>query len=362
MPRPRFPHLQLEIRDGHRDWYVRIGKGPRFRVRGDYGSSGFLENYKVAHDAAVTGTRVQRGGPEQGSLHWLIERYRETPNWRDLSLATRKQRENIFKQVIQTAGAKPYSGITEAVIAAGRDRRAKTPFQARHFLDTLRGLFTWAHEAKFVRVNPAAKVKYPKLKSGAGFPVWTEDDVAAFEARWPLGTRQRVWLAVLLYTGLRRGDAVRLGRQHVRDGVATIEPEKTRERTRIKVSIPLLPPLVEAVSAGPVGELAFIVGASGKPLTKESFGNLFSDACRAAGVNKSAHGLRKIGATRAALNGATVAQLNAIFGWTGSKMASLYTQAADRERLAREAAHKLLNDTRTSIPARLDTLRASGEK
>ena len=58
-------------------------------------------------------------------------------------------------------------------------------------------------------------------------------------------------------------------------------------------------------------------------MTKESFGNAFSDACRKAGENKSAHGLRKIGATRAANNGATVAQLNAIFGWTGSKMASL---------------------------------------
>ena len=34
------------------------------------------------------------------------------------------------------------------------------------------------------------------------------------------------WLDVLLYTGLRRGDAVRLGRQHVRNGVATIKTEK----------------------------------------------------------------------------------------------------------------------------------------
>ena len=97
-------------------------------------------------------------------------------------------------------------------------------------------------------------------------------------------------------------------------------------------------------------------------MTKESFGNAFSNACRAAGVNKSAHGLRKIGATRAANNGATVAQLNAIFGWTGSKMASLYTQAADRERLAREAIGKLVNDVGTSFPAPSYQVRAAGEK
>ena len=153
--------------------------------------------------------------------------------------------------------------------------------------------------------------------------------MTAYEARWPLGTRQRVWLAVLLYTGLRRGDAVRLGRQHVRNGVATIKTEKSGQT--VTVAIPILPPLDDALRAGPTGELAFICGASGKPFGKESFGNEFRDACRKAGVNKSAHGLRKIGATRAANNGATVAQLNAIFGWKGARMASLYTEAADRD-------------------------------
>src|SRR5215467_12378048 len=65
-------------------------------------------------------------------------------------------------------------------------------------------------------------------------------------------------------------------------------------------------------------------------------------------------------ATRAADNGATVAQLNAIFGWTGSAMASLCTQEADRRRLALEAAHKLANNPQTSIPAPLQEVREAG--
>jgi integrase len=264
-----------------------------------------------------------------------------------LSLATRRQRENIFKQIIESAGRSPYQKITSANIAAGRDRRFKTPFQARHFLDTMRGLFAWAKEAGFVTQNPATEVSYPKLKSGEGFLIWTEDDVAAFETRWPLGTKERVWLDVLLYTGLRRGDAVRLGRQHVRDGIATIRTEKTGT----EVQLPILPELQEAIDHGPTGDLAFICGANGKPLTKESFGNLFSAACRAAGVRKSAHGLRKLAATRAANNVATVPQLNAIFGWSGSKMASLYTANADRARLSRESMDKLRNETATKNAA-----------
>jgi integrase len=143
----------------------------------------------------------------------------------------------------------------------------------------------------------------------------------------------------MLYTGLRRGDAVRLGRQHVKDGIAPLKTEKSQ--FTVEVTLPILPALARTLQAGPCGDLTFITGAGCKPLTKESFGNDFREACRAAGVPGSAHGVRKIAATRAA--GATVAQLEAIFGWTGGNMASLYTRSSDRRRLAREAMHKLAN-------------------
>jgi integrase len=158
----------------------------------------------------------------------------------------------------------------------------------------MRGLFRWALDTGHVTADPTVGVANPVRKKTDGFPVWTEDDVARYEARWPVGTKERVWLDVLLYTGLRRGDAVKLGRQHVRDGVATLKTEKTD----ITVSVPILPALAATLATGPSGELAFICGESGKPLTKESFGNAFREACRAAGVAKSAHGVRKIGATR----------------------------------------------------------------
>ena len=161
----------------------------------------------------------------------------------------------------------------------------------------------------------------PTEEKSAGFPAWSEDDVAAYERRWSIGTKERVWLDVLLYTGLRRGDAVVIGRQHVRDGIATLRTEKSQRK--ITVTLPILPVLQRTLDAGPIGELAFICGEKGKPLTKESFGNLFKKACKQAGLpNRSAHGCRKIAATRAAENGATVAQLEAIFGWKGGRMAS----------------------------------------
>ena len=357
MPRPRPPHLHRETtRHGKTVWFYRAGKGPRTRVRGEYGSDDFWNNY----DAAASGTPRVKPGLATDSLAWLIAQYRGTQAWLKYSQATRDQRDNIFVHVIETAGKKPYLKITRADIEAGRERRAKTPAQARNFLDAMRGLFRWSYSVGHVKADPTAGVKNPKRKKGPGFPKWTEDDADAYEARWPIGTKERVWFDVLCYTGGRRGDAVIIGRQHVRNGVITFRTEKSGEM--VTVTIPLLPVLCATLEAGPIGDLAFIVGARGHPLTKESFGNALSEAARKAGVEKSAHGVRKMAATRAANSGATVAQLNAIFGWTGSAMASLYTQEADRRRLALESAHKLENTERTSIPAPEQKVRAAGGK
>ena len=184
----------------------------------------------------------------------------------------------MFAHVLETAGTQPFAKITTAAIMAGRDRRAATPSQARHFLDAMRGLFRWAIKARLIKVDPTAGVDDPPRPKSDGFAAWTEEHVTAYEQRWPIGTRQRVWLDVLLYTGLRRGDAVRFGRQHVRNGIGTIKTEKTDT----EVTLPILPVLSNTLEAGPCGDLTFIAGESGHPLTKESFGNLFRKACRAA--------------------------------------------------------------------------------
>jgi integrase len=340
MPPTRMPHLHREVtRHGKVVWYARAGgssRGPRVKLHAEYGTPEFWAEYQ----AALASSPRKPAAPHEGTLAWLVERYRETTAWSYLSAATRRQRENIFVHVLHTAGNQPFAKITTATIMAARDRRANTPAQARNFLDAMRGLFRWAVKARLVKTDPTIGVDNPPRPKTEGFAPWTEEDIAAYEAHWPIGTRQRVWLDVLVYTGLRRGDAVRFGRPHVRNGVATIKTEKTGT----EVTLPILPVLSRTLEASPCGDLTFIAGENGHPLTKESFGNLFRKACRSAGLQRrSAHGLRKAAATRAANEGATVAELEAIFGWSGGTMAAVYTRAADRRRLSQGAMHKLAN-------------------
>jgi hypothetical protein len=149
--------------------------------------------------------------------------------WAGLAHSTRRQRENIFRGVIKTAGTVLLRDITSEVVRAGRERRAATPHAANHFLKALRGFFHWAVENDLIAVDPTRGVKMLVGKNDAdGFHTWTQEELDRYEARWQLGTRERLAFDLLLYTGLRRGDAVRVGLQHVRDGVIVLRNEKHR--------------------------------------------------------------------------------------------------------------------------------------
>src|SRR5262249_60943932 len=100
----------------------------------------------------------------------------------------------------------------------------------------------------------------------------------------------------------------------------------------------------------------------GRHSPKDTSGTPFRHAAGAAAVPGSAHGVRKIAAPTAANNGATTSQLKALFAWTSDAMPTLYTRAADRERLGREAGHMLANENRTSIPSPKRKVRAPNEK
>lgn len=362
MPRPRPPHLNREeTRHGKTVWYVRVGNGPRMRLRAAYGTPEF----KAEYDAAIKGEPLS-GPPAatKASLQWLWDSYRQTAAWSALALSTRRQRENIIRRVLAENGSKPYASIKKSHITAGIDRRGKTPSAARNFLDTMKGLFGWALEREHVAQDPTAAVKGPARPKSAGFPAWTREDVAAYQRRWPLKTRQRVWLDVILYTGPRRGDAAIIGKQHVKEArnedgsvtrVASWRTEKSGET--VTVTIPVLAVLQRTLDAGPIGDLTWICSSRGLPYTKESFGNAFSEAARMAGVKKSAHGVRKIAATIAAENGATAHELMAIFGWTNIRQAEVYTREAARAKLAASGVAKM-DESRTSIPAPVKKVRA----
>jgi integrase len=154
-------------------------------------------------------------------------------------------------------------------------------------------------------------------------------------------------LALLLFTGQRKSDVIAFGRQHVKDGWLLFTQFKNRNRRPVTLDLPVLLELQTAIDAGPCGNLTFLVTAHGKAFTAAGFGNRMRKWCDAARLKDcSAHGLRKAGACIAAENGATEAQLMAIFGWSDPDMAALYTKKARQKRIAGDAMGLLVRKER----------------
>lgn len=233
-----------------------------------------------------------------------------------------------------------------------RDARAETPEAANNLVKALHQVFAWAIDVGLAQTNPAREV--PRIQTGSdGFHTWTIEEVERFEARHPVGTKARLALALLLFTGVRRSDVVRLGPQMERDGHLFWTEAKGRNRLVKQRELPILPELRTVIDATPSGHLAYLVTEFCKPFTANGFGNWFRKRCNEAGLpHCSAHGLRKAGATIAAENGATEHQLMAVYGWESPKQAALYTRKANRKRLAESAMHLLVPERKTdkSVP------------
>ena len=340
MPKPRLPYVNRHVnRHGKVYWFFRARHGQRIRLPGEYGSP----EWQAAYDAALAGVvraKPPEGRASRGTLRWLVEHWQRSSDWAGTSMATRKQRENILLHVLAKSGDRAVEDINADAIRAGREKRMATPAAANNFLKTMRALFRWAKEERLVDVDPAKEVKFLKVKT-EGFAPWTMEDVEAYRKRWPLGTRERLALEILINTGLRRSDLVRVGRPHVRDQIIHIRAGKNG----VELYIPILPRLAEALAAGPVGEMSFLSSQYGRPMHAESFGNVFRGWCNAAGIaGKSAHGLRKLAATILADSGGSEQELQALFGWTTNTMSAVYTREANRKKQALQAAFKMLQE------------------
>src|SRR4051794_10790916 len=228
---------------------------------------------------------------------------------------------------------------------AVRDARADRPEAANARLKALRQVFIFAmkdHETFKLEANPARDVPYLASGNDEGFRAWEPEDVARFEAAHPVGTKARLALGLLLFTGQRRSDVVLLGRQHVRNNdhgpTLRFTQQKNQKRKPVTLEIPIVPELQAIIAASPCGNLTFLVTDFGKGFTASGFGNLFRRWCDEAGLHGlAAHGLRKAAAARLAERGRSERQIMAVTGHSTSKEVVRYTRSAEQKKLARSA-------------------------
>lgn len=344
-------------RDRHgnvRVYYRPKGKATKIRLRETPGTAAFLAEIERAKEQA-SGRLPTAANIDPASLRALCLDYVGSADFRLLDKSTANQRrlllEDVCRSVNQRSGVQrgtlPFAAMEPRHVEAIRDDKVDKPGAANNRVKALRQLFRWAIERRRHDRNPATQVKYLPMR-GDGFRTWTAEDIAAFEDAHPIGTQARLALALLLYTGIRRSDLVKIGPQHERGGELHFTETKGSRRVgaRPKVRhIPIIEPLRQVLEASRplMGPFAYLLTEKGVPFTVNGYGNKMQDWCRAAGLPSglASHGLRKAAAAAAAMAGATTPQLMALFGWETEKEATRYTKAADRRRLTGQAV-KLL--------------------
>ena len=331
-PNPKFVHEYMDRHGKPRRYFRRPGF-KKVALPGAIGS----QEFRAAYEAALAGNTpvaLPRIRAVAGTVDALVMSYLASVEFLTLKVST----NNTYRRMAEAFRLK--NGSVKVASIEGRHirdlmaKKAETPEAANGQLRILRAILKHAVETGIRDDNPAMAVKKIRSRS-QGFHSWDEAEIAQFEAAHSLGTRPRLALALLLYTGQRRSDVVRMGRQHIRNG----QIEVTQDKTGKRLLLPVHPRLQEAIDAGPSGNLTFLMTQAGKPFTSNGFGNYFRECCNAAGLpaHCAAHGLRKAMARRLAELGQSANRIASITGHGSLKEVERYTRAVDQEKLAKEA-------------------------
>jgi integrase len=293
----------------------------------------WIEYQAALAGLAAASRQIGAGRHRPGTIAAAILAYYQAPEFLGLSTATKTTYRGILDRFARQHGDKPIRGLERAHIKAILGKMADRPQAGNNLLRMLKTLLDFAVEIELIPRNPARGVRGFKVRS-TGFATWSEADIALYEARHPIGTKPRLAMALLLYTGQRRGDVVRLGWQHVQGERISIRQEKTGATLAIRMHASL----VEALAHAPRNNLTFLTTGQGAPYSAAGFGNWFREQCDAAGLKgRSAHGLRKAAARRLAEAGNSTKRIQSVTGHKTLKEVERYTLAADQQRLADEA-------------------------
>ena len=344
----RYPNVSsFTDRHGKLRWRWRKTGFPTYYFRNPPDTAGFKDELAACEAGAPI--RPGEGRCIPRSVGDLVARYYGSANF-NRGGADDRQRRRLLIESFRSGFADDLVANfrwdhIEAILAERAQKKEKGgrtvggPVAAQNLRKQLRRLFAYAKRLGWIADNPVDEAERIAAPKTGGYYSWTEQDIAQFQAKHPLGTRARLALEIMLWTGQRRGDARLFGPEHLKNGQINYRQGKTGT----DLWLPAAPQLLEAISAMQrVGFKTFLVTEYGKPFSRAGFGNKMREWCDEAGLHQcTAHGLRKAMARRLAESEASQQAIKAVGGWKGDAEVTTYTRGADQRRLASAAINRL---------------------
>jgi integrase len=325
-----------EYRDRHGNVrrYVRRPGRRLVRLPGLPGSQEFMEAYQEALGREMP-PRPSRH--KIGTLAALVADFYGSTEFANLKPASQASYRTVIDPIVQIDGHRLVRDLpADKARKIIREIGEKRPGMANLTRAVLRRVFAFAMDVGLRNDNPFDRV--PRYKLGTHH-TWTDVELTAFEERWPLGTRERLVYALLLFTGQRAGDVVRMRRSDISNGAIHV----VQGKTGAELYVALHPALERALKAGPSDGVYLIGDKSGRPIQRARASYLIAAAAKQAGLPSHcvAHGLRKAALRRLAEHGSTSKQIAAVSGHRTLGEIERYTRQADQKRLAKAAIDQL---------------------
>ena len=210
MKKPPYTHCWIDQHSKLRCEFRRAGF-KRVPLPGLPWSPEFMAAYELAK-AGSQPVQIGAGKTPPGTFSALIVAYYLSPEFRALAPSSARNRRNILERL---RGSRTVTGLRvgdcrvahlkPSHVEAMMTEKTATQAAARVFIKTLRQLMQFAIRQRYRADDPTASIGLPQLK-GDGFKSWGEEQISAFEACHPIGSRARLALALLLYTAQRRSD------------------------------------------------------------------------------------------------------------------------------------------------------------
>jgi integrase len=262
--------------------------------------------------------------------------------------------------LVEDYGHLPVRTMPRPFIIRLRDKFDHKPRTANLIVQVLSILLQLGWDLGYCDSNVAARIK--PLETGEGHRPWEETEIKLYRKKWLLGTVERTAFELLLNTGQRGSDIIKMKRSHIGDdGIISVKQDKTDER----VWIPMSADLKEAIAAWDASQAAWVkcrqkqkrpvhpdveemilTGHERRAIGVDGFRHLMNDAYKAVdglavgldddGVTN--HGLRYAAATRLRELGCSLEDIAAI---TGHETVAMVEKYAGKKRRAKIAIGRL---------------------
>jgi hypothetical protein len=201
-----------------------------------------------------------------------------------------------------------------------------------------------ARKRGLVDALPTDELELHRLPKSNGYLTATEADVKKFQDAHKVGSQECMALEMFLNFGARgQSDARLFGPRNLWGGEFVFTANKNKRR----VALPILEPFKTCLPHVPAGQETFLLGETGKPMARTTFGPFFHDALVKAGLpvgydeklpggrrvrhkGLSAHSFRKCCAVRLRHAGVSIEDIAAVFG-DSVPMVKIYIAAADHK-------------------------------